>query len=129
MFGKNKKSAKLSIVSPISAVADAAGQIAESAADIIDTTSIKGNATQRQENDMLSDNKLSKSIRPVIMIWAMLLFTGMVLLDVMGHPVSGEYKSAINLIMGLAVGFYFPGRTIEKWIRNSSKPSKEDKSN
>ena len=126
---KRKKAGSISIGTSVEAVADAAGQIAESAAEIVDSTSVKGNATQRQQNDMLSDNRLSKSIRPVIMIWAMLLFTGMVLLDVMGHPVSGEYKSAINLIMGLAVGFYFPGRTIEKWIRNSSKPSKEDKSN
>ena len=126
---KRRKAGSISIGTSVEAVADAAGQIAESAAEIVDSTSVKGNATQRQQNDMLSDNRLSKSIRPVIMIWAMLLFTGMVLLDVMGHPVSGEYKSAINLIMGLAVGFYFPGRTIEKWIRNSSKPSKEDKSN
>ena len=126
---KRKKEGSISIGTPVEAVADAAGQIAESAADIVDSTSVKGNATQRQQNDMLSDNRLSKSIRPVIMIWAMLLFTAMVLLDLWGHPVAGEYKSAINLIMGLAVGFYFPGRTIEKWIRNSSKPSKEDKSN
>ena len=124
-----RKKPSITIQTPATAIAQAASDVANSGSEIVSTLSTKGNTTDRHHTDMLSDNALSKSIRPMIMIWAMILFSIMLLMDLFGVAISSELKSAISLILGLSVGFYFPGRTLEKYIKNAVKPSKEDSDN
>ena len=102
---------------PVTAVADATGKVAEAAEGIVAAGSRQEQGTRRHSTDMLSDNKLSKSIRPVVLIWAMILFTGMAVMNYFGKSVDSSFQSTINLILGLAVGFYFPGRTLEKFLK------------
>jgi len=99
------------------AVANAAGKIAGSASDIVEAGSRQGNATKRHSADMLSDNQLSKSIRPIVLIWAMVMFTVMVVLNYCGKVVATELQTTITMVLGLGVAFYFPGRTLEKYIK------------
>lgn len=109
------------------AVAEAVGKVAESAEGALESTleasSRQANATKRQSIDMLSDNKLSKSIRPIILIWAMLLFSSMTVLDYCGIKVDDAFKTTITMVLGLGVTFYFPGRTLEKYLKQR-KPRK-----
>ena len=99
------------------AVADATGKVADAAEGIVAISSRKEQATKRHAADMGSDSRLSKAIRPIVLIWAMLFFTVTAILSVYGHKIDPSFQSTINLILGLAVGFYFPGRTLEKLLK------------
>lgn len=94
------------------------------AAGVAKAFSSKDNATERHTSDMLSDSWLSKSIRPLILIWLMLLFTGMVIASFYDLPIDQKYKDLIFYALLLAIGFYFPGRSAEKYIRQKSKNTK-----
>ena len=47
--------------------------------EIVKVASNKEQGSRRHETDMLSDNKLSKNIRPIIIIWTFILFTLMLI--------------------------------------------------
>ena len=102
---------------PITAIADATGKVATAAEGIVASGSRQEQTTKRHSTDMLSDSRLSKSIRPMVLIWAMAFFTVTAALAYFGKSIGAEFQSTINLILGLAVGFYFPGRTLEKFMR------------
>ncbi len=53
------------------------GKVVDAGTDITKTLSKTEQASRRQQSDMLGDNKLSKSIRPLIVIWAILLYSAM----------------------------------------------------
>lgn len=111
----------------IKALGGAAKAGAEAGADIVGSTSKQKNTTQRHLQDMQADNKLSKLIRPLVTLWAIAFFTAIAVMGYFGLQTDPEIKSGINLVLGLAVGFYFPGRTLEKWIRkNTTSLKKED---
>jgi hypothetical protein len=65
--------------------------------------------TVRHENDMQSDSWMSKNIRPMVLIYLMVLFT---LAFFMNVP-SGVLEMLRDLLM-LAFGFYFSIRGAEK---------------
>jgi len=65
--------------------------------------------TVRHENDMQSDSWLSKNIRPMALIYLMILFTLAFFMDV---P-SGVLEMLRDLLMTIFV-FYFGARTLEK---------------
>ena len=109
----------------VEVVADAAGKLAESASEIVADTSKQKNATNRHVTDMQADNKLSKLIRPLVTIWAIVAFTAIAVLGYFGYVADPEIKSTLNLVLGLSVGFYFPGRTLEKWIRGNTTSIKQ----
>lgn len=103
--------------STITAIAEGAGKVAAAAEGIVVAGARQEQTTKRHSSDMLSDSRLSKAIRPVVLIWAMSLFTAMIILSLFGKTIGSDFQSTINLILGLAVGFYFPGRTLEKFMR------------
>jgi len=107
-------------------IAKVAGELADSAADIAKTASKPEHATARHSSDMLSDNRLSKVVRPMIVIWCIAIFTAMLILNILGISIDTEFKSTVNLVMGLSVGFYFPARTVEKWLKKNSNPEDRD---
>lgn len=74
--------------------------------------------TKRHEADMNSDNWLSKSIRPIVLIYMMLLITFMIVMDYFKLPINKEYMSMVeNLTMSVFL-FYFGARGIEKVATN-----------
>ena len=90
--------------------------------EIVKAVSSKEQGSRRHETDMLSDNKLSKNIRPVIMIWTYCLFTIMLFCIVVFKTEFPQVvMNAIFVMCGICLGFYFPGRSIEKWMKTKLK--------
>ena len=97
---------------------DTVGKIADNAADVAKTFSNKEQGTRRHEIDMMSDTWLSKSIRPIIAIWAMTLLTLMLAASFFEVELPKEIKETIFWLCIIVMGFYFPGRTAEKWMKS-----------
>lgn len=93
----------------------------ETAGDVIKSNSFKEQGTVRQQNDMLSDSWLSKNIRPCIVLWTMLLFTIIIVGSWFGLKTDPGQSQTIGTLLFGAVGFYFPARSIEKYIKNRAK--------
>ena len=86
---------------------------------IVKIASNKEQGSRRHETDMLSDNKLSKNVRPVIAYWIVSLFTFMIVTRVLFKvEFTIEEQKTILISLAIVLGFYFPGRTVEKWIKS-----------
>jgi hypothetical protein len=96
---------------------DAVDKALDTSKEVAKTFSNKEQGSRRQETDMLSDSWLSKNIRPLITIWVFLLLT----VDVFGFQYSDTAKDTIYWVAIICVGFYFPGRTAEKWFKTKIK--------
>lgn len=92
-------------------------KIVETGADVAKTFSNKEQGTRRHQIDMMSDTPLSKNIRPIIAIWSMFLLTLMLVLKSFGIELDPEVKETIFWVSVIVMGFYFPGRTAEKWMK------------
>lgn len=92
--------------------------IADNAADVAKTFSNKEQGTRRHQIDMMSDTPLSKNIRPIIAIWALVLLTLMLVAGFFEIKLDDETKETIFWVSIIVMGFYFPGRTAEKWMKS-----------
>lgn len=97
---------------------DTVEKIAGNAADVAKTFSNKEQGTRRHQIDMMSDTPLSKNIRPIIAIWAMMLLTLMLTASFFEVEFPKEIKETIFWLSIIVMGFYFPGRTAEKWMKS-----------
>lgn len=70
--------------------------------------------TERHDNDMKSDNWLSKSIRPLSLLVLLCLEILIVLLNAFGYNVSVEITAQIGLLLLSAFGFYFNSKKAER---------------
>jgi len=74
------------------------------------------NVTQRWTSDMSSDNKLSKSVRPLVLIF--LIFSSIVLIFIDSgfttFVVDNEWKDLLKALLITVVAAYFGGRSYEK---------------
>ena len=96
--------------------------VVKEGADVAKTFSNKEQGTRRLQIDSLSDTKLSKNIRPIIVIWGFALLTIMIALKmIFGVDFDQEYKETVFWVVIISVGFYFPGRTAEKWVKERYK--------
>jgi len=79
--------------------------------------------TERWKLDMLSDSFLSKSIRPLVLIYLTVIFTALAFFDgnIGGFKVAEEYIPIFQSLLITVYGAYFVGRTWEK-----SKKSKQE---
>ena len=94
-------------------------EIVKDGKEIVGMASNKEQGSRRHETDMLSDNQLSKSVRPIIAFWVLGLFTFMIFTRVLFKvEFTIEEQKAILISLIIVLGFYFPGRTIEKWIKS-----------
>jgi len=94
-------------------------EIVKDGVKIVKTVSSKEQGSRRHETDMLSDNRLSKNIRPIIVLWTFGLLTLMIIAIVFFKiEFPQEIKNTIFIAIIIELGFYFPGRTIEKWIKS-----------
>lgn len=93
----------------------------ETAGDVIKSSSFKEQGSDRHQNDMLSDSWLSKNIRPIIVLWTMTLFTTIIVGSWFGLKTDPNQSQTIGTLLFGAVGFYFPARSLEKYIKNRAK--------
>lgn len=111
IFGKDRK---LEVKTPVSAVAEAVEQLAET----VEGFNPKANATKRHGADMMSDSELSKNIRPIVLLWLLAIFSVQVIADMLGATIDEQLKELTFWALIAVLGFYFPGRSIEKIISN-----------
>ena len=75
--------------------------------------------TKRAQADAMSDSWLSKNVRPLVLIWCIVIFSTFGVLDAIDNvefTINTEWNLTFRQVMTAVVGFYFGGRTIEKGI-------------
>ena len=70
--------------------------------------------TKRQQADMNSDNWLSKSIRPLTLIFILVMYSLLSISSGFNFVVTESYVELLGQWGMLIMSFYFGGRTIEK---------------
>lgn len=74
--------------------------------------------TKRLEADAMSDSWLSKNVRPWVLIWCIFIFSLAGILDsIESIPfmINDNWNVTFRQIMTSVIGFYFGGRSVEKW--------------
>lgn len=77
--------------------------------------------SNRWQFDMEFGNTLSKSARPLVLLWLVLLFTIMIVLSFFGVLVPNNYLNVFEIVLLTVIGSYFGARTIEKYHRGKVK--------
>jgi uncharacterized membrane protein (DUF106 family) len=93
------------------------GRLAELQADNIETQEL----TKRVEADMGSDSWLSKNIRPMTLIFILVVYTVFAMMSAFGHNANEEYVTLLGQWGMLIMSFYFGGRTLEKILAMKEK--------
>lgn len=93
------------------------GQLAELQADMNE----QDNLTERAKNDMASDSWLSKNIRPMTLIFILVVYTVFALMSAFGHNANESYVTLLGQWGMLIMSFYFGGRTLEKILAMKDK--------
>ena len=93
------------------------GRLAELNADNIEAQEL----TKRQEADMKSDSWLSKNIRPMTLIFILLIYTIFGFMSAWDLEVNGPYVELLGQWGMLIMSFYFGGRTLEKILAMKDK--------
>ena len=70
--------------------------------------------TQRQSNDMSSDSWLSKNIRPLTLIFILVMYSLLSIGSGFNFTVTESYVQLLGQWGMLIMSFYFGGRTLEK---------------
>ena len=107
---KNKAMAELAKI-------QAEGRLAELNADNIEAQEL----TKRAEADMKSDSWLSKNIRPMTLIFILLIYTIFGFMSAWDLEVNGPYVELLGQWGMLIMSFYFGGRTLEKIMNMKEK--------
>ena len=93
------------------------GKLAELQADNIEAQEL----TKRHEADMASDSWLSKNIRPMTLIFILLVYTSFAGLSAADIEVNNNYVELLGQWGMLIMSFYFGGRTLEKVMEMRKK--------
>ena len=93
------------------------GRMAELNADNIEAQEL----TKRMQADMASDSWLSKNIRPMTLVFILLVYTIFALMSAFGHNANESYVTLLGQWGMLIMSFYFGGRTLEKIIDMKGK--------
>lgn len=72
------------------------------------------NLTERAKNDMASDSWLSKNIRPMTLIFILVVYTVFAMMSAYGYNANESYVTLLGQWGMLIMSFYFGGRTLEK---------------
>ena len=75
------------------------------------------NITDRWLADMNSDSWMAKNIRPLVLVYLLLLLTAFVICDSINihFTIKDSWVSLLELLMTTAFAAYFGGRTVEKF--------------
>ena len=74
----------------------------------------QNNLTSRHEADMKSDSWLSKNIRPMVLIFLLVAYSGFAIASIFEYETRGAYVELLGQWGMLVMSFYFGGRTMEK---------------
>ena len=96
-------------------------EVVKDGKEIVKAVSNKEQGTRRLQIDMMQDTPLSKNVRPIIIIWVLFLFTCMLVGSFFGIEFPAEIKETLFWVLIIAVGFYFPGRTVDKWAKSKMR--------
>jgi hypothetical protein len=99
------------------------GKLAELNADNIEAQEL----TKRQQADMASDSWLSKNIRPMTLVFILLVYSTFATMSAWDIEVNNNYVELLGQWGMLIMSFYFGGRTLEK-IMDMKKGKDEPKS-
>ena len=97
------------------------GELAKIAAD----TAEQQELTARLQADMTSDSWLSKNIRPMTLVFILVVYTSFAGLSAADIEVNNNYVELLGQWGMLIMSFYFGGRTLEKIMDMKSKEKKE----
>jgi len=74
----------------------------------------QNNLTQRMQADMTSDSWLSKNIRPMTLIYILVSYLVLAILDAALVDIADAFVELLGQWGMLVMSFYFGGRTLEK---------------
>ena len=74
----------------------------------------QNNLTQRMQADMTSDSWLSKNIRPMTLIYILVSYLVLAILDAAALDIADAFVELLGQWGMLVMSFYFGGRTLEK---------------
>jgi hypothetical protein len=97
------------------------GELAKIAAD----TAEQQELTARLQADMTSDSWLSKNIRPMTLVFILVVYTSFAGLSAADIEVNNNYVELLGQWGMLIMSFYFGGRTLEKIMDMKAKEKKD----
>jgi hypothetical protein len=97
------------------------GELAKMANDTELYKTEQDNLTQRQQADMASDSWLSKNIRPLTLIYILVAYLVLAVLDAALVDIADSFVELLGQWGMLVMSFYFGGRTLEKIIDMKGK--------
>lgn len=100
------------------------GKLAELNADNIEAQEL----TKRHEADMASDSWLSKNIRPMTLVFILLVYSTFATMSAWDIEVNNNYVELLGQWGMLIMSFYFGGRTLEKIVDMKKEKKDEPKS-
>ena len=74
----------------------------------------QNNLTERMQADMASDSWLSKNIRPMTLIYILVSYLVLAILDAAALDIADSFVELLGQWGMLVMSFYFGGRTLEK---------------
>jgi len=86
------------------------GELAKLNADVAEQHEL----TERLKADMASDSWLSKNIRPMVLIFILLAYTGFAIASMFDYETRGNYVELLGNWGMVVMSFYFGGRSAEK---------------
>ena len=86
------------------------GELAKLNADVAEAHEL----TERLKADMVSDSWLSKNIRPMVLIFLLLAYTGFAVASMFDFETRANYVELLGNWGMVVMSFYFGGRTFEK---------------
>jgi uncharacterized membrane protein (DUF106 family) len=93
------------------------GELAQIQAD----TAEQEELTKRLQADMASDSWLSKNIRPMTLVFILVVYTVFALMSAYGYNANESYVTLLGQWGMLIMSFYFGGRTLEKILAMKGK--------
>ena len=97
------------------------GELAKMANDTDLYKTEQNNLTERQQADMSSDSWLSKNIRPLTLLYILVAYLALALLDASVFDIADSFVELLGQWGMLVMSFYFGGRTLEKIIDMKAK--------
>ena len=93
------------------------GELAKLNADVAEQHEL----TERLSADMSSDSWLSKNIRPMVLIFLLLAYTGFAIASMFDFETRGNYVELLGNWGMVVMSFYFGGRSAEKIMEKVKK--------
>jgi len=86
------------------------GELAKLNADVAESHEL----TERLKADMASDSWLSKNIRPMVLIFILMAYTGFAIASIFDFETRNNYVELLGNWGMVVMSFYFGGRSAEK---------------